>query len=969
MTLEDAGARVTRAIVLALTVLTGFSGLVYEVAWQKLLATLLGSQSEATAATLGLFLGGLSVGYSLFGAVTRRLVGNGEQAGRPVRLLALYGCVEASIGLWAIAFPALFRAVQAASVAAPDLASGPAFAQDVVLSALLVLPPTILMGGTIPILTQALARTLDDATRFHALVYGFNTAGAFAGALAAGFWLVPRLGLDGVLFAMGAVNLSAGAVFLLLGVRRRGALPVARAVPGTNPTGFVVFALVALLSGFAMMTLQTILNRVGALAFGASQFTFSVVVAVFVLCIALGSFTVSALPRIRPRDVVASQWGLVICLVLLYQLLPNATYGAHVLRSLFRDNAAAFWPFQGAAFAAILMVLALPIGLSGALLPLLFHQLRGEVDDLGGVAGRLYSWNTVGSLLGALVGGYALLFVLDLDQVYCVAVAALVVGTALLTMRLLAVSRSAVTLIVVLPTLSGLLFLPRWDPARLSAGLFRFREPLPSTYAGPAALYADVYRGKRMVFYHDDPISSVAIKDLVEAKSGGSLVRSIWNNGKSDGSVPADDGGPFAVDMPTMVLMAALPAALADRCEKALVIGYGTGVTAGELMSYPETREVVVSEISPAVLRAAPLFDFGNHNASRSPSLRAIRGDAYRTLLRSHDRFDVIASEPSNPWVTGVEMLYSREFLEAARARLTPGGVYVQWFHVYDSDRETVELVMRTYAAVFDQVAVWYATASDLLLLGFASGEHALDLERLGQRAAQPALAESLGRAGIRGLPALLAHELLPLGVVQAAAFQGPVHTLLHPLLSHHAARAFFLGSTAELPPTYASEPARVGADHSLLRLLALRGGGRLPEKARQEAAEEICRFRKLECATFLAAWLHDEPAAPEAHALAERVRSQTGSGGDLDPEHLAALMVLFGDGAGSSDEAVSYSVAASATNLFTQSYTHAAPFPREVLAGLWRRCLGGEGRCAAGLAAAEAQVGPLSTRLETRRR
>ena len=290
----------TRAIALALTVLTGFSGLVYEVAWQELLATLLGSQSEATAATLGLFLGGLSVGYSLFGAVTRRLVVGAERAGRPVRLLALYGCVEASIGLWAIAFPALFRAIQAASIALPHLATGPAFAVDVALSAFLVMPPAILMGGTIPVLTQALARTIDDATRFHALVYGFNTAGAFAGALAAGFWLVPRLGLDGVLLAMGVVNLSAGAVFLLLGVRGRGALPVVSTAAAKSPVGFVALAVVALLSGFAMMTLQTIFNRIGGLAFGASQFTFSMVVAVFVLCIALGSFAVSALPIFVP---------------------------------------------------------------------------------------------------------------------------------------------------------------------------------------------------------------------------------------------------------------------------------------------------------------------------------------------------------------------------------------------------------------------------------------------------------------------------------------------------------------------------------------------------------------------------------------------------------------------------------------------------------------------------------------------
>ena len=202
---------------LLLTVLTGFSGLVYEVTWQRYLATLLGSHSEATAAVLGLFLGGLAVGYSLFGVLTRRLVARAQAQGRAAPLLIVYGVVEASIGVFALIFPVLFSAVQALSFRIPHGSAGLGFALDVGLSALLVLPPAILMGGTIPILTQALARSLEDATRFHALVYAFNTAGAFAGALAAGYWLVPSLGLVGVLHWMGGINLL-----------RRRQLPAAR---------------------------------------------------------------------------------------------------------------------------------------------------------------------------------------------------------------------------------------------------------------------------------------------------------------------------------------------------------------------------------------------------------------------------------------------------------------------------------------------------------------------------------------------------------------------------------------------------------------------------------------------------------------------------------------------------------------------------------------------------------------------
>ena len=215
----------TRALALLLTIATGFSGLVYEVAWQKYLATLLGSHSEATAAVLGLFLGGLALGYAGFGALSHRLMERARRRGTAPRLLLVYGVVEAAIGVYALLFPALFRGAQTLSFALPALPDGAGFALDLGLAALLIGPPAVLMGGTIPLLTQALARSLADATRFHAFVYAFNTAGAFAGALAAGFWLVPSLGLVGVLRAMAALNLSAGTLFLLLGLRQTAAHP------------------------------------------------------------------------------------------------------------------------------------------------------------------------------------------------------------------------------------------------------------------------------------------------------------------------------------------------------------------------------------------------------------------------------------------------------------------------------------------------------------------------------------------------------------------------------------------------------------------------------------------------------------------------------------------------------------------------------------------------------------------------
>src|SRR5262245_32953870 len=326
-----------RLAALGLTVLTGFSALVYEVAWQKYLAILLGSHAEATAAVLAIFLGCLSLGYSVFGRATRRLVLRSRGRGSPPRLLSAYGLVEMGIGVYALLFPLLFGAAQAVSLWVPRGSAALGFAFDTALATGLIGPPAVLMGATIPILTLALAGGLAGATRVHAWIYGFNSIGAFAGALAGGFFLVPRLGLDGVMSAMAGVNLFAGAAFLGLDRRPQRIAPdLAAPTEAAVPRGRVAaYAAVALLAGFAMMTLQTTLNRIGGLAFGASHFTFAMVVAVFVLCIALGSFAVSALPRI-PRGLLAgSQWMLVVLLLLLYLRLPDSTYFAHAIRALF----------------------------------------------------------------------------------------------------------------------------------------------------------------------------------------------------------------------------------------------------------------------------------------------------------------------------------------------------------------------------------------------------------------------------------------------------------------------------------------------------------------------------------------------------------------------------------------------------------------------------------------------------------
>ncbi len=312
-------------------------------------------------------------------------------------------------------------------------------------------------------------------------------------------------------------------------------------------------------------------------------------------------------------------------------------------------------------------------------------------------------------------------------------------------------------------------------------------------------------------------------------------------------------------------------------------------MSVGELAALSSMREVVVAEISPAVMQAAPLFDAGNLHASTSAKMRLVVSDAYRALLRSEGPFDVIMSEPSNPWVTGVEMLFSREFLAAARAQLAPGGVFAQWFHSYETDDATLALVLRTYASVFDRVAVWYTMANDLLLIGFREPDATVNLDRLIVRAAQPDFHAGLERSGVKSLPALLAHELLPIGVVEPPRAGEEVHTLLHPILSHHAARAFFRGGVARLegvPPGAHAD----GQEPLLLDRLAAKSGGRLGDEQRTQAVREACRHRTIECARLLARWQLDDPSSPALAKQLERARQAYPDDVTFRPAGLALL-------------------------------------------------------------------------------
>ncbi len=327
-----------------LVLLTGASGLVYQVVWQRYLARILGNDSVSIAIILAVFLGGLSAGYWLCGRWTRRVR----------NCFRGYALLELGIGLWALLFPTLFAALQAGTRSWSFAPTGVLLGEGILCTLALTGFPALCMGGTVPLLTRGLTLSLQGATRTHAWIYGINTAGAFLGALGAGFWLIPAFGLPQTLAIAAVANLAAAVCFALLPSPGEPLSdPPAAAVSGGSERGRRGLLAIGFLSGAYIMMLENILVRVVNLSFGSSSYAFSLVVAVFVLSLALGSLWVGARKRLGREGLFLNQCGVTVSLLLLFLLLDKGPYAAHLIRICFQPNEAGFWCFQAATLGAL----------------------------------------------------------------------------------------------------------------------------------------------------------------------------------------------------------------------------------------------------------------------------------------------------------------------------------------------------------------------------------------------------------------------------------------------------------------------------------------------------------------------------------------------------------------------------------------------------------------------------------------
>ena len=779
-----------RFLTLVLTAATGAAGLIYEVTWHRYLANFIGSEARAAAIILSVFLSGLCAGYYLFGSFSR---GRNRAS-----LLLTCGAAELGIGGWALIFPDLYRIFwQHTGI----LEYGGTFAllEDVMICALMIFIPTTLMGGTLPLLTQALSKDRRDSSSFHALVYAVNTGGAFVGCLLAGFYLLPILGPARTMQVAAVINIAAGALIVLFAIPLRKAEPLSQ-VEDVTPISNAKFmalgraTLVAFLAGFYSLSLQVVFMRLVGLSMGSSEYAFSMVVSVFVLMLAVGSWALAGKAKI---PLWANQLFAALGLTLIYLSVPYWSYSSHVVRSLFSMVEPNFYFYHAAMFCVLSVVLSIAVAPMGATLPALFAAVRCDMEKLGSAVGRLYGVNTLGCALGALTGGYLFLYYVDLEQIFILSLGLLFFTViACANWRMMGFFRSFLAISGFALGMCFIWLAPHWDKMILTIGSFRTRIATGETFEGPAAFYKWLHEDRRLTAYKDDPNTSVSVIERDLSEKPGDIARSIWVNGKSDGTTAG-------LDLLTMRLSGHLPALFQSSTEKrAAVIGFGTGVTVGALSLYSEFDKIDCIEISPFIQRFAPYFDFANHQVSKNPHVVWHRGDAYRVLGSSPANYSVIMSEPSNPWVTGVERLFTQEFYRIVKQHLAPGGVYAQWFHTYNIRKHSLKLVLKTFTSVFPHVRV-FDLDRDLILLGSLDPIGEKQMPLLTERIVRPEVLKEMTELDVTSVDKLLSYEKI---VPESFYKDSPLHTLEFPKLAYWAGRDFFFSETFSLGDELKSE-------------------------------------------------------------------------------------------------------------------------------------------------------------------
>jgi len=719
---------------------SGCSALIYEIVWFQLLQLVIGSSAISLGLLLAAYMGGLCLGSALFARVIAARL-------HPMRVYAL---LELGIGILGVL--ALFGVPLVARIYVAGSTTGVlGIVGRGVIAAVCLLPPTILMGASLPAIGRSV-RTTPQGVSWLGLLYSANIAGAVMGSVLGGFYLLRVYDLGVATYTAAGINLAVAALAFLLATRTHHEPEVSSETgPAQRTAGAPLVYLVIGLSGLAALGAEVVWTRLLSLLLGATVYTFSIILAVFLIGLWAGSGLGSLLAR-RTKGVLSHPIAaLAVCQILLAAAIAWTAFCiARVLPYWPVDPWLSIGPWFNfdLDFVRCLHTIFPAALLWGASFPFALASIATEGEDPARLAGSVYAVNTLGSIVGALAFSLVLIPAIGTRGsqqllIWLAAAGAAVALFAALKNCLYSVTKSAAA--IVATALVTLVLAGSVSPLPWQA--IAYGRRIAAILSG---LNAPMDQQTKPLFVGEGINSSVVITERRDQ-------RFFYVSGKSEASTAL-------LDMRLQRMMGHIPALIHPGPRSVLVVGFGAGVTAGSFVTYPEVGSIVICELESMIPPASDEF-FGkeNYHVLRDSRTHVVNDDARHFILTTPDRFDVITTDPIHPWVKGTSTLYSKEYYELAKSHLNPGGVVAQWLPIYESDEETVRTELATFFSVFPDATVWsnylQGDGYDLVLLG-RTDPSPISIDALQARLSQSAyapVAASLADAAFHSATDLLA--------------------------------------------------------------------------------------------------------------------------------------------------------------------------------------------------------------------
>jgi spermidine synthase len=744
-------------IVAACFFLSGATGLIYEVLWARMLGLVFGATTLAVSTVLAAFMGGLALGSALAGRL-------GASIKRPVRA---YGLLEIGIALYALAVPLMFSLVDNLYAIIWQHFHPGFFVFSLwrfLLSCVMLLVPTTLMGATLPLLSAALVRSAGQTSTSVTKLYTRNLAGAICGSVVAGFLLLPIFGVRSTIYVAAVINIIIGIVTIVADQRTETTssaetgdhlvpaieepiLEIDESLPASHLNDARFWLFCAFVSGFVTISTQVAWTRMLTMIIGSSTYAFSIVVALFLLGLSGGAFVIARrnlsgkLQATVFRVELATAASIFVSLIVV-NLIPKLLIVAGL-----RLHIGSWAGLLALQIGSVALLILLPAFLMGMVMPLVLVWAGTKPKSQSvHLVGRSYAVNTIGAIVGAFGTGFVLIpkfgtrFTIFFATALCVIVAwfAYQPKVDARDRDLNRAVAAGLTLVLIL-----VLFLaaPRMNLDDLSVGAYDSLVRILAKSRGGVDDGSVQQRGPethQLLMYEEGPTSTVSVRKDWD-------ITSMAINGRTNAS--------DREDMPTQVMLGQMPLLLAPSLKKALVVGYATGVTAGSMLQSP-IESIECLELEPATINGSRFFEHVNNHPLEDPRLHLIIDDA-RTYLRvTPTHYDIIVSEPSHPWVPGVANLFTREFFQLGRDRLNEDGIFVQWLQIYQLSTNSLRSVLATFHETFPHVQIFRVEGAwkgkDLLLVG---SKTPLTLDRIKERISDPRISAELARVNIKSEP------------------------------------------------------------------------------------------------------------------------------------------------------------------------------------------------------------------------